>query len=86
MAIDGEIHRLTAEEYHRMIESGGLNEDTRIELIEGLLLDMSPKTPAHERVDHVARSPSCLAASTSIASSSASARRCRSATPSRSRT
>jgi len=49
MAIDGEIHRLTAEEYHRMIESGGLNEDTRIELIEGLLLDMSPKTPAHER-------------------------------------
>jgi Uma2 family endonuclease len=50
MAIDAEIHRLTAEEYHRMIESGGLNEDTRIELIEGLLLDMSPKTPAHENV------------------------------------
>jgi Uma2 family endonuclease len=48
VAID-DIHRLTAEEYHRMIESGGLNEDTRIELIEGLLLDMSPKTPAHER-------------------------------------
>jgi Uma2 family endonuclease len=61
MAIDAEIHRLTAEEYHQLIESGGLNEDTRIELIEGLLLDMSPKTPAHERairwlVRHLSRS------------------------------
>ena len=45
-----EIHRLTADEYHQLIESGGLDEDTRVELIDGLLLDMSPKTPAHERV------------------------------------
>jgi len=29
-----EIHRLTAEEYHRLIEAGGLNEDTRVELID----------------------------------------------------
>jgi Uma2 family endonuclease len=49
LAID-EIHRLTAEEYHRMIESGGFDEDSRIELIDGLLLDMSPKTPEHENV------------------------------------
>ena len=33
-----------------MIESGGLDEDTRIELIDGLILDMSPKTPRHENV------------------------------------
>jgi Uma2 family endonuclease len=49
MAIDHEIHRLTADEYHQMVESGGFDEDTRVELIQGLLLDMSPKTPAHER-------------------------------------
>lgn len=42
------LHRLTADEYHRMIESGGFDEDARIELIDGLLLDMSPKTPRHE--------------------------------------
>lgn len=31
-----------------MVESGGLDEDTRIELIDGLILDMSPKSPEHE--------------------------------------
>ncbi len=45
-----DVHRLSADEYHRMIESGGLDEDTRIELIDGLILDMSPKSPAHENV------------------------------------
>jgi Uma2 family endonuclease len=51
MAIDPEtIHRLTADEYHRMIDSGGFDENARIELIDGLLLDMSPKTPRHENV------------------------------------
>lgn len=44
-----EVHRLTADEYHQMIEAGGFDEDARIELIDGLLVDMSPKTPAHER-------------------------------------
>ncbi|HET6548882.1 MAG TPA: Uma2 family endonuclease [Solirubrobacter sp.] len=43
-----DVHRLTADEYHQMIESGGLDEDTRVELIDGLLLDMSPKTREHE--------------------------------------
>jgi Uma2 family endonuclease len=45
-----EVHRLTADEYHQLVESGGFGEDTRVELIDGLILDMSPKTPAHERV------------------------------------
>src|SRR4051794_31770140 len=44
-----EVHRLTADEYHKLVESGGLDEGTRVELIDGLLLDMSPKTVAHER-------------------------------------
>jgi Uma2 family endonuclease len=43
-----ELHRLSAEEYHRLIEAGGFDEDARIELIDGLLVDMSPKSPAHE--------------------------------------
>ena len=44
-----ELHRLSLEAYHRLIESGGLDESTRIELIDGLMLDMSPKSPEHER-------------------------------------
>jgi hypothetical protein len=31
-----------------MIESGGFDEDTRVELIDGLLVDMSPKTAENE--------------------------------------
>jgi Uma2 family endonuclease len=42
------LHRLSLEEYHRFTESGGFDEDARIELIDGLLLDMSPKTAEHE--------------------------------------
>jgi Uma2 family endonuclease len=43
-----ELHRMSLEEYHRLIEAGGFDEGTRIELIDGLLVDMSPKSPAHE--------------------------------------
>jgi Uma2 family endonuclease len=43
-----ELHRLSLDEYHRLIEAGGFDEDARIELIDGLLLDMSPKTAEHE--------------------------------------
>src|SRR4051794_14375243 len=48
MAVDAELHRMSADEYHRLIDAGGFDEDARIELIDGLLLDMSPKSPAHE--------------------------------------
>ncbi|HLW93882.1 MAG TPA: Uma2 family endonuclease [Solirubrobacteraceae bacterium] len=48
MAVDiSEFHRLTSDEYHLMIESGGFDEETHIELIDGILCDMSPKTPEH---------------------------------------
>jgi Uma2 family endonuclease len=43
-----DLHRISAEEYHRLIEAGGFDEEARIELIDGLLVDMSPKSPAHE--------------------------------------
>lgn len=43
-----ELHRLSIEEYHRLIRCGGFEEGARFELIDGLILDMSPKTPEHE--------------------------------------
>jgi len=44
----GEVHRLSTGEYHRLIESGGFDEDARVELIDGLLAEMSPRTREHE--------------------------------------
>ncbi|MEG5027223.1 phosphodiester glycosidase family protein [Microcoleus sp. AT8-B1] len=37
----------TVEEYHRMIEAGILNEDDKIELLDGRIVEMSPQTPIH---------------------------------------
>jgi Uma2 family endonuclease len=45
---DVPIHRFSLEEYHQLVEAGGFEEGARIELIEGVLLDMSPKTREHE--------------------------------------
>ena len=45
-----DVHRMSADDYHRLIDSGSFDDDTRVELIDGLLLDMSPKSPAHENV------------------------------------
>lgn len=42
------VHRFSLEEYHRLIDAGGFDEDARVELIDGLLVDMSPKTAPHE--------------------------------------
>lgn len=43
-----QVHRLSTDEYHRLIEAGGFDEDARVELIDGLLANMSPKTREHE--------------------------------------
>jgi Uma2 family endonuclease len=42
------VYRLTLEQYHQLIESGGFGEDMRVELIDGLLVDMRPKSREHE--------------------------------------
>jgi Uma2 family endonuclease len=42
-----ERYRLSSAAYHRMIERGILDEDTRLELIEGELAVMSPIGPEH---------------------------------------
>jgi len=50
-AIDiSEVHRFSLDEYHQLIDSGGLDEDMRVELIDGLIVEMSPKSPKHENV------------------------------------
>lgn len=41
------LHRYPLEQYHQLIELGAL-EGQRVELIEGLMLVMSPKSPEHE--------------------------------------
>lgn len=40
-------HRLTVDEYHRLGEAGVLDDDDRVELLEGQLVDMSPIGPRH---------------------------------------
>jgi Uma2 family endonuclease len=43
-----ELHQLSIEEYHQIVACGGFAQDTRVELIDGLIVDMSAKTPQHE--------------------------------------
>ena len=40
-------HRITVDEYHRMAEVGLLAPDARVELIEGVIIDMAPIGPLH---------------------------------------
>ena len=43
-------HRLTVEDYHKLGEAGVLNEDSRVELFEGELVDMAPIVDFHASV------------------------------------
>lgn len=40
-------HRLTVEQYHRMAEAGVLAREARVELIEGVIVDMAPIGSRH---------------------------------------
>ncbi len=40
-------HRLTLDQYHRLVEAGILGEDDRVELLAGQLVEMSPIGPRH---------------------------------------
>jgi Uma2 family endonuclease len=43
------IHRLDVERYNRIVASGAL-EGQRVELLQGLIVEMSPKSPEHVMV------------------------------------
>src|SRR5437762_11902787 len=45
MAMPLAAHRFTVDEYHRMAEAGVFHEDDRLELIDGLVVEMSPIGP-----------------------------------------
>ncbi len=40
-------HRFSVQDYHRMAETGVLRPDTRVELLDGKIIDMSPIGPFH---------------------------------------
>jgi hypothetical protein len=42
------IHRLSVAQYHRMIQSGVLTENDRVELLEGVLVSKMPHNPQHD--------------------------------------
>jgi Uma2 family endonuclease len=41
------LRRIRVEEYHRMIEAGILGEDEKVQLIDGMLVAMTPQGRAH---------------------------------------
>ena len=50
MAIDLQPRRFTVDEYHRMAEIGIFASDERVELIDGLVVEMSPIGSKHWRL------------------------------------
>lgn len=46
------IHRLTVDQYHRLIQSGILREDERVELLDGWLVEKMPQNPPHSGTVH----------------------------------
>jgi Uma2 family endonuclease len=45
--LEPQIHLWTVADYHQMIEAGVLDEDDRVELLEGKVVCMSPQRPFH---------------------------------------
>jgi Uma2 family endonuclease len=41
---------ITVEDYERMVDAGILTEDDRVELLDGLLSEMSPQSPEHAEI------------------------------------
>jgi len=46
----GTPHRFRVDAYHRMLEAGILSEDDHVELLEGVIVEMSPQGAAHARI------------------------------------
>ena len=50
MEAQEKIRPLTVDNYHRMVETGILDESERVELLDGLLIAMPPEGPVHSDV------------------------------------
>jgi Uma2 family endonuclease len=48
--VEAPIHRLSVEDVRRMSEVGVLREDDRVELVDGVLVDVSPPGPSHSSI------------------------------------
>lgn len=67
--VGGRPHRFTVAEYHRMAEAGILNEDSRVELIRGQIVDMAPiSTPHFGMVNRLTRLLSAILAGRAVIS------------------
>lgn len=54
LAVIPEQHRrLTVRDYHRMIDAGVFDEDDHVELLEGVLVEMTPQSGPHASVIEV---------------------------------
>ncbi len=42
------VHRLSVEDVYRMVEAGVLQENDRVELVEGVLVEMVPIGAEHD--------------------------------------
>jgi len=49
-----DVHRWTREEYERMADQGLFAPDARVELIDGIIYDMSPQKGPHTTCLHLA--------------------------------
>jgi Uma2 family endonuclease len=43
-------HRFTVDDYHRMIDAGIVKEDDRVQLVDGVIIEMSPQSEPHARL------------------------------------
>lgn len=47
MSVEAREHRFTVDDFHRMAETGILSPDDRLELIDGVIVEMTPIDPPH---------------------------------------
>jgi Uma2 family endonuclease len=47
------VHRFSVAEYHRLVEVGLLDEDARVELLEGWIVPKMSRSPLHDAVIHI---------------------------------
>ena len=49
-ALAQEIHRWTRDEYEKLVENGTFGPESRVELLEGIIYDMTPQNSRHAAV------------------------------------